>query len=222
MSVATYTKTGTKATDSAKLDKAIFGVEVKNHQLLKDAYLAYLANKRPNLAITLKRGQVRGGGAKPWRQKGTGRARFGSSRNPIWRSGGVAFGPTGDENYTRKLNLSAKRQALRQAFSLALHEDKLKIVNEINFDGRVKPTLALLNKLGATKKVLLVVENKDTKVVNSTNNLPEIKVVQAKYVNVYDLMNAENVIITSAALSIVHEWLSTKPKPKDVKEGGAE
>src|ERR1700759_440501 len=114
MAVDTYTKAGAKAATPAKLDKAVFGVEIKNHQLLKDAYLAYLAGGRTNDAVAKKRGQVRGGGRKPWRQKGTGNARFGSTRNPIWRGGGVAFGPTGNENYTRKLSTSAKRQALRQ------------------------------------------------------------------------------------------------------------
>src|SRR6267154_2460943 len=114
MPVATYTKTGTKATTPAKLDKAIFGVEVKNHQLLKDAYLSYLANGRDNHAVVKKRGQVSGGGRKPWQQKGTGNARFGSSRNPIWRGGGVAFGPSGSENYSRKFNVAARRTAVRQ------------------------------------------------------------------------------------------------------------
>src|SRR5262245_30665646 len=105
MSVATYTKTGNKATTAAKLDKGVFAVEIKNHDLLKQAYLAYLANGRVNLAVVKKRGEVRGGGRKPWRQKGTGRARFGSSRNPIWRGGGITFGPTGNENYTINLNV---------------------------------------------------------------------------------------------------------------------
>src|SRR6478752_3221532 len=99
MPVATYTKTGNKATTAAKLDKKVFGLEVANHDLLKQAYLAYLANGRENLAVVKKRGEVRGGGKKPWRQKGTGRARFGSSRNPIWRGGGIAFGPTGNASY---------------------------------------------------------------------------------------------------------------------------
>src|ERR1700686_4859880 len=112
MPVTTYTKTGNKATVAAKLDKSVFDVDVKNHDLLKQAYLAYLANSRVNLAVVKKRGEVRGGGRKPWRQKGTGRARFGSSRNPIWRGGGVALGPTGNENYSRQLNSSSKKQAL--------------------------------------------------------------------------------------------------------------
>src|SRR5580700_971905 len=107
MAVATYTKSGTKAPTAAKLDKAVFEVEIKNHHLLKQAYEAYLANGRPNLAITKTRGLVRGGGRKPWRQKGTGRARFGSSRVPIWRGGGITFGPTGQENYSKQLSTQA-------------------------------------------------------------------------------------------------------------------
>ena len=101
MAVSTYTASGSKASTPAKLSKEVFGVEVANHQLLKQAYEAYLANGRDNLALTKKRGDVSGGGKKPWKQKGTGRARFGSSRNPIWRGGGIVFGPNGNENYTK-------------------------------------------------------------------------------------------------------------------------
>src|SRR5882757_6002067 len=125
--IATYTKSGTKATTAAKLDKAVFGVEVKNHELLKQAYVTYLANGRENLAVTKTRGLVSGGGKKPWKQKGTGRARFGSTRNPIWRGGGIAFGPTGNENYSIKVNVGAKRQAIRQALSLAASENRIRV-----------------------------------------------------------------------------------------------
>src|ERR1700722_17624984 len=110
MALPTYTKAGTKATTPAKLDKAVFGLDVTNHELIKMAYVAYLANSRENLAGTKTRGLVRGGGRKPWKQKGTGRARFGSSRVPIWRGGGITFGPTGQENYTIRMNVKSKRQ----------------------------------------------------------------------------------------------------------------
>ena len=97
----------------ATLNKDIFGLTVDNHELVKLAYDTYLANSRSSHAKTLKRGEVSGGGKKPWRQKGTGRARFGSTRNPIWRHGGVAFGRTGNENFTKKLSRSAKQLAVR-------------------------------------------------------------------------------------------------------------
>jgi large subunit ribosomal protein L4 len=208
MAVATYTKSGAKATTPAKLDKAIFGVEVTNHQLLKDAYLAYLGRGRNNNAVTKRRGEVRGGGRKPWRQKGTGNARVGSSRSPLWRSGGIIFGPTGNENYTRKLNLTAKRQALRQALSLAAQEDRIKVIETFACpDGKVGPTIQLLKKLNADGSVLIVVSTKDQLVERATNNLPNVKAVQASYLNVYDVMNSENIIVSKKSVDIIHEWL---------------
>jgi large subunit ribosomal protein L4 len=201
MAVGTYTKSGTKAATPAKLDKAVFGVEVNSHQLLKEAYLGYLANGRTNNAVTKKRGEVRGGGRKPWRQKGTGNARFGSSRNPIWRSGGIAFGPTGNENYSRKLSVASKRQALRQALSLAASEDRIKVIETFACpDGKVKPTLQLIQKIGANLPAIIVVSVKDSLVHR----------VQSKYLNVYDVMNSETIIISKKSLDIVNELLGTK------------
>jgi len=208
MPVATYTKSGTKAATPAKLDKAVFGVEVKNHQLLKDAYLAYLANGRVNSAVTKKRGEVSGGGRKPWRQKGTGNARFGSSRNPIWRGGGVAFGPTGNENYTRKMNVSSKRTALRQALTLAAKEDLIKVIDSFTVaDGKSQTAAKLINKLGVTGRTLLVVANKEDAIVRSTRNLENISLVQANYLNVYDITNADVIVFDKPALEAVSAWL---------------
>jgi large subunit ribosomal protein L4 len=211
MAIATYTKSGAKATTPAKLDKAVFGVEVKNHQLLKDAYLSYLAQGRTNNAVAKKRGEVSGGGRKPWRQKGTGNARFGSSRNPIWRGGGAAFGPTGLENYSRKLSTSAKRQALRQALSMAANEDRIKVIETFACpDGKVKPTLELLKKIGAQGSTLIVVSVKDNLVERATRNLPNLKAVQAGYLNTFDVMNSETIIISKKSLDIVNELLGAK------------
>jgi large subunit ribosomal protein L4 len=208
MAVATFTKAGAKAGTPAKLDKAVFGVEVKNHQLLKDAYLTYLANGRDNNALTKKRGQVSGGGRKPWRQKGTGNARFGSSRNPIWRGGGIAFGPTGNENYARKMNISAKRTALRQALSLAAKEDRIKVIDSfVIADGKSKSAAGLLAKLGTTGSDLLVVASKDDGLGRATRNLSGLKVVTASYLNVFDITNAHSLIFDKAALEAVSAWL---------------
>src|SRR5664280_1887314 len=114
MAVATFTAAGSKASTPAKLSKEIFDVEVKNHQLLKQAYETYLANGRDNLAVTKKRGEVRGGGKKPWKQKGTGRARFGSIRSPLWGGGGVVFGPK-PRDYSKKINAKVKALAFGRA-----------------------------------------------------------------------------------------------------------
>jgi large subunit ribosomal protein L4 len=204
MAVATYTKAGAKATTPAKLDKSVFGVEVKNHDLLKEAYVAYLANGRLNLAVAKKRGEVRGGGRKPWKQKGTGRARFGSSRNPIWTGGGVAFGPTGNENYRKELNVKAKRQAIRQA--LSLKTDNIVVIEDIKAT-KTSELAKLLAKVGADKNILVVVDNKTPELVRSSRNLATTKLVSAKYLNVYDVLNADSAVFTNAALTVVSEWL---------------
>lgn len=208
MSVSTFTKSGAKATTAVTLDKKVFGVEIKNHQLLKDAYVAYLSNGRENHAVTKTRGEVSGGGKKPWKQKGTGRARFGSSRVPIWRGGGITFGPTGIENYTKKLNVSAKRTAIRQALTLANEAKKVSVIETFEIkDAKTKTASELLGKLKADRGVLLVVENKSDESTKATRNIPYIKVVSAKYLNVYDVMNAHNIIIEKGALSVISDWL---------------
>lgn len=210
-SVATFTKTGNKATTPAKLDKSVFGVEVKNHELLKSAYVGYLANGREAGAKVKTRGEVRGGGRKPWRQKGTGRARFGSTRNPIWRGGGITFGPTGEQNYTHKLNLTAKRQAVRQALSMKAADNKVLVIETFECkEGKVAPTIKLLDKIGATGNVLLAVSVKDELVERATRNLPQVIAVQANYLNVYDILNADTVVLSQKALGMVHDWLGGK------------
>lgn len=211
MTVATFTKGGTKVATLAKLNPAVFGKEVKNHQQLKDAYLAYLDNSRANLAFAKSRGLVSGGGQKPWRQKGTGRARFGSRRNPIWRGGGVAFGPTGDENYRRKLSHRAKREALRQALSLAAKADKLMVIETFACpEGKVKQTLDLLKKIDAKGNVLIVVSQKDDLVGRATRNIPTVKSVAARHLTVFDVLNADSLVISKKALEVINEWLGEK------------
>lgn len=208
MAVATYTKTGTAATTAAKLDKSVFGLEVTSHELLKQAYVTYLANGRENLAVTKTRGLVRGGGRKPWKQKGTGRARFGSTRNPIWRGGGIVFGPTGQENYTKQINVKAKRLAIRQALSVAAANNRVAVIEDITLkNGKTSELAALLTKIKADRNTVLVVENKTEELVRASKNLQKVMVVQAQYVNTYDVMNADNLVFTKAALDVVSKWL---------------
>jgi large subunit ribosomal protein L4 len=208
MSVATYTKAGAKATTAAKLDKTVFEIKAENHELLKLVYTAYLANGRGNLAVTKTRGLVSGGGRKPWKQKGTGRARFGSTRNPIWRTGGIVFGPTGQENYTKSVNLKAKRLAIRQALTLATEDGKLIVMENLEVkSGKTADFVKLMTKVGATGRVLIAVDHKSEELVKASRNLGDVKLVQATYLNVYDLLNADHVVITEAALKAVSEWL---------------
>lgn len=213
MAVATYTKTGTKATTPAKLDKAVFGVVPENHELVKSAYVNYLANGRENNAVTKTRGLVRGGGKKPWKQKGTGRARFGSSRVPIWRGGGITFGPTGQENYSKQMNSKAKRLAIRQALSLSADAGKVVVIEDIvSKDGKTADLSKLLNKLDANKSALIVVEQKTEELTRASQNLQKVKLVSSHYVNVYDVLNADKVIFSQPALALTTSWLTKESK----------
>ena len=192
-----------------KLPKEIFAVEVTNHELLKLAYDSYLANARLSSATTKQRGEVSGGGRKPWKQKGTGNARVGSIRSPLWRGGGITFGPSGVENYTKKLSTQSKRQAIRQALSVS--QDKIKVIETFECkDGKTAPTVKLLDKIGAIRNVLLVVSLKDSLVKRATRNVPDLTVAQANYLNVYDVLNADSIVISKKALEMVHIWLTSK------------
>lgn len=195
---------------TVKLNKDIFGLSVDNHELVKLAYDAYLANSRSSHAKTLKRGEVRGGGKKPWKQKGTGRARFGSTRNPIWRHGGVAFGRTGQENFTKKISKSAKLQAVRQALSMA-NADKLvsTIADFAPKDGKTKNAIKDLN-IEAGKNYLVVVPEKTTEILRATNNIANLKVVRPTYLNVFDILNADQIIIVEKAMPEIENWLIGK------------
>ena len=195
-----------------ELNKEIFNLEVKNHELLKVAYDAYLANSRSSHAKTLKRGEVSGGGKKPWKQKGTGRARFGSTRNPIWRHGGVAFGRTGNENFTKKIPKSAKRIAICQALSLKIAEKAVLILPaSAKLTGKTKDAVKIIKDLKLEGKNILAVANEKTpEVLRSTNNLENLKLVRATYLNVFDILNADAIVFSEAALKATENWLLGK------------
>ncbi|MBR3204591.1 50S ribosomal protein L4 [Candidatus Saccharibacteria bacterium] len=199
--------------ESTKLNKEIFDLSVENYKLIKLAYDAYLANSRSSHAKTLKRGEVRGGGKKPWKQKGTGRARFGSTRNPIWRHGGVAFGRTGEENFTKKIAKNSKKLAIRQALSLK-NAEKAVFVTELKVSGKTKDMVKILKDLKLEdKNVLAVVSEKTDELIRSTNNLENLKLVRATYLNVFDIMNADAIVFEEKALKDAENWLV------DTKEG---
>lgn len=202
----------TKATPAkAILPKSVFAVEVPNHELLKLAYDSFLANSRLASATTLQRGEVRGGGKKPWKQKGTGRARFGSSRNPIWRGGGVVFGPRGNENYKLKLSTTSKRVALRQALTLADQAKKI-IVADIKTTGKTAEIAQYFvdSKFHKDAKVLIVVDEKTPEIMRATNNVENALLVRATYLSVYYILNADKIVISPAAVKSVEAWLAKK------------
>lgn len=202
-----YSKTGTKKETVAKLNSNVFAVDA-NNDLLKQAYETYLANGRVLSAKTKSRGEVRGGGRKPWKQKGTGRARAGSIRLPHWKGGGVAFGPTGEQNYTKDMPVKAKRTAIRQALSVQAKDKKIVILEAFNGgEGKVKPVAQLFDKIKLDGSILLVVSEKTPAIDQSTRNLPGVKVVSAKYLNVFSILNADWVVLTADAEKTVTEWL---------------
>lgn len=217
-SVDTYTAAGAKSTAKTNLDKTVFGLEVANHDLLKNAYTAYLANGRVNLARTKTRGQVTGSTKKPWAQKGTGRARFGSKYNPIWRGGGIAFGPTGNENYSKKITTAGKRLAIRQALSLAVESKKVKIIDDFVIkDGKTKTAAKLLEKLAIKGNTLVVIADRSTAEARSTANLQKVKLIQPNYLNTYDILNADTILISKNVLDGLKVWLASETVKKDVK-----
>ena len=197
----------------AELNADIFGLEVTNYELIKVAYDAYLANSRSSHAKTLKRGEVRGGGKKPWKQKGTGRARFGSTRNPIWRHGGIAGGRTGEENFTKNLARGAKKVAVMQALSIKNADKAVIVIADLGVkQGKVKEVIKTLeaNKVNDKENVLLVVKDKDELTLRATSNIANVKVVRPTYLNVFDLMNADKVVIVKDAILDIENWLLGK------------
>ncbi|MFZ2544875.1 MAG: 50S ribosomal protein L4 [Candidatus Saccharimonadales bacterium] len=202
-------KAGAKApVSTTTLPKEIFNVDVKNHDLVKLAYDSYLANNRLANATTLERGDVRGGGKKPWKQKGTGRARFGSSRNPIWRGGGIVFGPSGNENYTKKLSTTSKRVAVRQALSLANGAKKV-VVKDVKTTGKTSEIAKFLADNKFARKTLIVVttDEKTKELLRATANIQNVLLISAKYLNVYHILNADHIVLSTKSVTVIKNWL---------------
>ncbi|CAN5419487.1 50S ribosomal protein L4 [soil metagenome] len=201
----------TTATKAIALPKDIFAVEVPNHELLKLAYDSFLANSRLATATTKQRGEVSGGGKKPWAQKGTGRARFGSSRNPIWRGGGIVFGPRGNENYTKRMTTKSKRVALRQALTLA-NKDKKVVVLDFKTTGKTAEAVKFMADNKLERKVLLVVDEKTPQLIRATNNIQNLLLIRATYLSVYHILNADHIVLSAASVPVIKTWLSKEEK----------
>ena len=182
----------------------VFGVEV-NNQVMFDAVQVYLSNMRQATAKTLTRGEVSGGGKKPWRQKGTGRARAGSTRSPIWVGGGVALGPDGNQSYKLSQNKKAHKLALKSALTLKVKEKELKVFHGYEFAGKTKEAVKFLTAIKAEKKVLLVTA--DDLLIQAANNLPNVILRTVGNISVYDLLNANHLVISEEDIKTVEEAL---------------
>ena len=192
-----------KEVGTIDLSDAVFGVEVKEH-LLHMAVVSQLANKRQGTQKAKTRSEVRGGGRKPWRQKGTGHARQGSTRAPQWTGGGVVFAPT-PRDYSFKLNKKEKRAALKSALTSRVEEKKFIVLDEINFgEIKTKNFQNVLNNLNVAK-ALVVLEDGNKNAELSARNIPSVKTARTNTINVYDILKYNTVIATKAAVETIEE-----------------
>ena len=200
--VAVYNMEG-KEVDSLELNDAIFGVEVNEH-LVHMAVLQQLANNRQGTQKAKTRSEVRGGGRKPWRQKGTGHARQGSTRAPQWTHGGVVFAPV-PRDYSFKLNKKEKRAALKSALTSRVQENKFIVVDELKLDEiKTKKFQNVLNNLKVSKALVVVGDDSDN-VVKSAKNIPTVKTAYVNTINVYDILKYNTVVATKTAVANIEE-----------------
>jgi len=191
-----------------KLDSALFEVVAKEG-LIHQAVVAQMANRRQVLAHTKDRGEVRGGGIKPWKQKGTGRARQGSIRSPLWVGGGVVFGPRKDRNFHQKINKKMKRKALLMCLSDRAKEEKIVLLDKLELENfKTKKFLEILNKLpNKGRKTLLVLADNDKKIIKSAANLSYLKTLESVNLNVVDVLDHEYLMLPVSTLKAVQENL---------------
>ena len=193
-----------KEVGSIELSDVIFGAEI-NGAVLHAAVRAYLMNQRQGTQSTLTRTEVSGGGRKPWRQKGTGRARQGSTRAPQWTHGGIALGPK-PRSYRTELTKKTKRVALYSALSAKVAAGDLIVVDDIKVEGyKTKTIVNMLNAIGADRKALIVLDAVDNCVVKSAANIPGVKTTLAHTINVYDILNANKFVVSKAAVAKLEE-----------------
>ena len=201
--VQVYNQEG-KKTSKLELADSVFGIE-PNEYAMHLAVVSYLANQRQGTQSTLTRSEVSGGGAKPWRQKGTGRARQGSTRSPQWTHGGIALGPK-PRDYSYELPKKVKRLALKSAFSTKVADNDLIVVDNIAVEGfKTKAVVEMLSKLGADKKALIVMPELDQKLIKSAANIPGVKTALVNTINVYDILNCDKFIVAKGALEKIEE-----------------
>ena len=200
--VSVYNMEG-KEVGSMDLNDAVFGVKINEH-LVHMAVVQQLANNRQGTQKAKTRSEVRGGGRKPWRQKGTGHARQGSTRAPQWTGGGVVFAPV-PRDYSFKLNKKEKRAALKSALTSRVQENKFIVLDELKFDEiKTKKFVEVMNNL-KVEKALVVLNDMDTNIIASAKNIPTVKTAQTNEMNVFDVLKYDTVVITKAAAEKIEE-----------------
>lgn len=218
MVVAYFEKTGKLKTEKFILKKEVFEVEV-NRLLISMAVDSYLANQRQSNANVKTRAEVSGGGKKPWKQKGTGRARVGSSRSPIWRGGGVSFGPKSTDNYAKSLSKKMAQNAIRSAFSLKAQEGAIVVYEDIDMgkDIKTQKLLKILNDF-AKEKVLIIQPEGKSDIYLAARNVKDIIIKGVNEINTFTILNAKKIIILEKSLEKIYEFWITEKEEKEEKE----
>ena len=187
-----------------ELSDSVFGIE-PNVPVMNDMVKNYLANQRQGTQSALTRSEVSGGGRKPWRQKGTGRARQGSTRAPQWTHGGVVFAPK-PRDYSYTLNKKVRRLAMKSALSSKVQDGEMIVIDKIALEGfKTKDIAAMLKAVGSEKKALIVLDSVDEKVIKSAGNIPGVKTAQVNTLNVYDILGADKFIVVQGAVQKIEE-----------------
>lgn len=204
MKVKVYNQTGQDSGLQAELPQKVFGLTKVRPELVHMVVTALRANARKSFAATKTKGEVRGGGKKPWQQKGTGRARAGSIRSPLWRGGGVTFGPRPDRNFSRKISKKLKRLALISVLSDKAANNRVSILDKLDLQsGKTKDLLAFLKKLPQyqpNKRLMIVVATPNASVFRAARNLPKVRIFSADNLGILDVLLADQLLIVQAAL----------------------
>jgi len=205
MKTPVYNQQG-KEIENILLPKKIFGVE-ENKDLIYQVVISQTSNQRKVIAHTKGRGEVSGGGKKPWKQKGTGRARVGSIRSPLWKGGGVTFGPTKERNFKKKINKNMRKKALFQVFSAKAKENLLIIIDKITLEkAKTKQAVQILTNLSLKdKKCLIALEKNDKKIIAAFKNIPFVRVIEARNINILDLLSYKYLIMEEKSIKAMEE-----------------
>jgi large subunit ribosomal protein L4 len=217
LSTKIYNEKG-EAIKDLKLEPKIFDVKI-SPTLIHQVAVAMTNNQRQVLAHVKDKGQVRGGGIKPWRQKGTGRARHGSSRSPLWSGGGVTFGPSADRNFTQKINKKMRRQALLMALSDKVKNENFKVIDKFEIvDFKTKKVLEILKNLDLKASILIVNDKLDNKFIKSVSNIPKVDIIEARNLNLLEVARYEKMLISVGAIETLEKLFAKKTLKVVVKK----
>lgn len=207
--ISVYNLQGEK-TEDIELDDSVFGLS-KNDDLIHQVYVSLAANKRQVLADTKTRGERAGSGIKPWKQKGTGRARVGSVRTPLWKKGGVVFGPRSDRNFKKKINKKMNAKAIALTLSGKLKDGEMKVIDKLELEKRkTKEMNKAINNLGLKGRILMVFSDNEKNMTLASRNLPKVRNISVKQINVLEMLDNKNLVLSKESAKYLEEKYKTR------------